>query len=149
MNTTVRFGPPKKLAVARILLADSDLASRLALNSLLSRAGYAVDTAATASEAIGKLDANEYQLVLADLKSESEDAGDALLSYARLKEFSPATALISSDLTATHVWEYVADSANTIVRMSQDNICHLLARIAELIGNRADRRFRQSLLRAS
>ena len=33
--------------VARILLADADLASRLALKTLLSTAGYAVDCAAS------------------------------------------------------------------------------------------------------
>ncbi len=96
---------PMKLGehkVARVLLADSDLASRLTLKSILSAAGYAVSGAATAAEAIGKLDESEYQLVLADLRTESAaDAGPELLAYARQKEFRPATALISSDLSET------------------------------------------------
>src|SRR5437870_2715994 len=112
---TVPLGTPKT-SVARILLADSDLASRLTLKSLLSTAGYAVDSAATASEAIGKLDTSEYQLVLADLKTESADAGATLLSYARQKEFSPATALISSDLSETPDHENTLGTAGSIVR---------------------------------
>jgi CheY-like chemotaxis protein len=148
LNGTVPFGTGKA-SVARILLAESDLASRLTLKSLLSAAGYAVDGAATASEAIGKLDTSEYQLVLADLKTESGEAGERLLSYARQKDFLPATALISSDLSETPEGGGASELAGSIVRMSHANISYLLARVAELIGNRADRRLRRSLLRAS
>src|SRR5271155_1630674 len=91
----------KRRRVARVLLADTALASRLALKTILSTAGYAVSGAATAAEAIGKLDEGEYQLVLADLRAESEEAGPRLLAYARQKEFRPATALIASDISET------------------------------------------------
>ena len=48
---------PKKRRprVARVLLADTALASRLALKTILSTAGYAVSGAATAAEARGAL----------------------------------------------------------------------------------------------
>jgi CheY-like chemotaxis protein len=139
----------RKAAVARILLADSDLASRLTLKSLLTKAGYAVDGAATASEAVGKLDTGEYQLVLADLRNEAGDAGEAVLSYARQKDFLPATALILSDLIATHTPDAGLVNGDSIVRMSHEDVCYLLATVADLIGNRADRRLRRSLRRAS
>ena len=90
---------PHHRKVAKVLLADSDLASRLTLKSLLGKAGYGVEGAASAAEAISKLDAHQYQLVLADLRTESEDAGPSLLAYARQKEYRPATALISSALS--------------------------------------------------
>src|SRR5580693_9904132 len=90
---------PHHRKVAKVLLADSDLASRLTLKSLLGKAGYAVAGAASAAEAISKLDAHQFQLVLADLRSESEEAGPSLLSYARQKEYRPATALIASDMS--------------------------------------------------
>src|SRR5580698_11209358 len=93
--------PKKRRRVARVLLADTALASRLALKTILSTAGYAVSGAATAAEAVGKLDEGEYQLVLADLRAESEEAGPRLLAYARQKEFRPATALIESDISET------------------------------------------------
>src|ERR1700691_5945034 len=91
----------RRKRVARVLLADTALASRLAIKTILSAAGYAVSGAATAAEAIGKLDEREYQLVLADLRAESDEAGPRLLAYARQKEFRPATALIASDLCET------------------------------------------------
>jgi CheY-like chemotaxis protein len=134
----------RRQRVARVLLADTALASRLALKSILSTAGYAVSGAATAAEAIGKLDEGEYQLVLADLRMESEDAGPHLLAYARQKEFRPATALISSDMSETGRESRPTQSHNSAVHISNENVYHLLDRVAELISQRADRRIRRA-----
>ncbi len=92
------FSPEEQRRVAKVLLVDSDLASRLTLKSVLGKAGYAVEGAASAAEAVFRLDAHEFQLVLADLRTESEEAGPSLLSYARHKEYRPATALITTDM---------------------------------------------------
>jgi CheY-like chemotaxis protein len=135
--------------VARILLADDDLASRLALKTLLSTAGYAVDGAASAAEAAARLDSEEYQLVLADLRAESDEAGPRLLAFARQKEYRPATALISSELSGCEKGKPAESAIESVVRVSDDTISHLLAGVAELIGSRADRRMQLALRRAS
>lgn len=132
--------------VARVLLADADLASRLALKSILMKAGYAVSGAATAAEAVNKLDEGEYQLVLADLRSESEEAGPRVLAYARQKEFRPATALIKADLSETSGEEREEGWPNSVVHISNENVFHLLDRVAELISHRADRRIKRALV---
>jgi len=129
---TVRRGQ----SVAHVLLADADLASRLALKTILSTAGYHVSGAASAAEAIGKLDHGEYQLVLADLRIESDDAGPRLLAYARQKEFRPATALISAEMSET----IFATCEDQSIHVSNDDVFHLLAGVASLISQRADRR---------
>ncbi|HWF09957.1 MAG TPA: response regulator [Bryobacteraceae bacterium] len=134
--------------MARVLLADTELQSRLALKSILSTAGYAVSGAATASEAIDKLDEGEYQLVLADLRSESEDAGPRLLAYARQKEFRPATALLASDLSESGGEPMTDRAANHAVHISNENLFYLLDRVAELISHRAGRRIQRTLVRA-
>lgn len=134
--------------VAHVLLADSDLASRLALITLLSTAGYAVDGAANVSEATTQLDSNEYQLVLADLRTESADSGAKLLAYARQKEFHPATALISSRLTEEDTAALTDTSGEHLVSMTQENVSELLSQVADLIGDRADRKIRRSVRRA-
>jgi len=134
----------RRQRVARVLLADTALASRLALKSILSAAGYAVSGAATAAEAIGKLDEGEYQLVLADLRMESEDAGPRLLAYARQKEFRPATALIASDISETGTVSRTDPSHHSADHISNENAYHLLDRVAELISQRADRRIRRA-----
>ena len=136
--------PPRKRPVARVLLADSELATRLTLKSILTAAGYAVDGAATAAEAVGKLDCHEYQLVLADLRSESHDAGHRLLAYARQKEFHPATALIASDMSETGLESPEHDRHERVVSISDENVSSLLALAAELISQRADRRIRRA-----
>ena len=125
--------------VARVLLADAGLASRLTLKSILSTAGYSVSGVATAAEARGELDSGEYQLVLADLRAESADAGPQMLAYARQKEFRPATALLASDLSATGTQPLDA-AARSSVHISHENISSLLSGVAEMIGRRADRR---------
>jgi CheY-like chemotaxis protein len=135
--------------VARILLADGDLASRLALKTLLSTAGYAVDGAASAAEAAARLDAQEYQLVLADLRAESDEAGPRLLAFARQKDYRPATALISSQLSGHEGGMPSASAVESVVAVSDDTVSHLLAGVAELIGSRADRRMQLALRRAS
>jgi CheY-like chemotaxis protein len=139
---------PRKRRVARVLLADADLASRLAVKTILSKAGYAVSGAATAAEAIGKLDANEYQLVLADLRSESDEAGPRVLAYARQKEFRPATALIASDLSQTG-GDAAADTVHSAVHISNENVSQLIERVADLISHRAGRRIERSFPKAS
>ena len=140
---------PRRRNVARVLLADTDLASRLTLETLLSTVGYAVDGAATAGEAIGKLDTDEYQLVLADLRTESAEAGPRLLAYARQKEFRPATALIFSRMIEMYGEALDSRSPDSVVRMSDENVSYLLAGVAELISNRAARRMREAVRKAS
>jgi CheY-like chemotaxis protein len=135
---------PKKRRqrVARVLLADTALTSRLALKSILSTAGYAVSGAATAAEAVGKLNEGE-------LRAESEEAGPRLLAYARQKDFRPATALIASDISETSGLARQGWSQNSAVHISNENVYHLLDRVAELISQRADRRIKRAYLRAS
>ena len=132
-RTQPRATTPQCRRVARLLLADSDPYSRVALETLLTTAGYAVDCAATSGEAAAKLDRDEYQLVLADLAGESEGSGHRLLAYARQKEFRPATALLTSRFL----------DGELTPEESEDNVLFLLGRVADLIGQRADRRMRR------
>lgn len=138
----------RRQRVARVLLADTALASRLALKTILSQAGYAVSGAATAAEAVNKLDEREYQLVLADLRAESEDAGPRLLAYARQKDFRPATALIASDISQTGGKTH-EEGSHSAVHISNENVYQLLDRVAELISQRADRRIKRAFAKAS
>jgi len=134
--------------VARVLVADSEPASRLAIKTILSTAGYAVSGAATGAEAAAKLDAREYQLVLADLRAESDEAGPRLLAYARQKDFHPATALLASDMRETESGEtaWFEETHHSSIHISNENVCDLLERVAGLISRRADRRMRRSSL---
>src|SRR5262245_26460461 len=85
------------LDLARVLLVHGDLAPRLALQTILRAGGYAVDVAANPAEALAKLDEGRYELVLSDTRFDSTNQlGRNILAYARVKEYRPATALISA-----------------------------------------------------
>jgi CheY-like chemotaxis protein len=140
-RSSIRKATPA--SVARVLLADDDLASRLTLKTILSTAGYQVDCAATASEAVGRLETGEYQLVLADLQAAPEDASGRLLSYARQKDYRPATARIISQMSELDPGEEGEDES--VVRIADDNISDLLELVADLISHRADRRMLRAM----
>jgi CheY-like chemotaxis protein len=143
VETTVLATPPVDFCaipdkrLARVLLADSSLPSRLAIKSILSKAGYAVTGAASAAEARTRLDESEYELVLADLRSESEEAGPRVLEYARQKCFRPATIAIEADLSDNFSYP------RQPVSVSNEDVCMLLDRVASVISQRADRRMRR------
>src|SRR6201996_2626372 len=89
--------PPKKeFELARVLLVDDDLTSRLTLKAVLEAGGYFVDSAASAAEAVGKMDERQYELVLSDLQMESPEAGLKVLAHARLMDYKPATAILTT-----------------------------------------------------
>ena len=133
-----RRGSGKRPVLAHILLADGDLASRLTLSTLLHAGGYAVDTVASASEAIDRLEKHEYQLVLADLRVESEDAGQKILAYARQKSYRPATALVTSFLWAEP--KSGPEGLEHQIAVDNEDVSKMLDRVAELIGLRVSRR---------
>jgi CheY-like chemotaxis protein len=113
----------------------------MALRDVLETAGYSVEGAASSGEAMALLDAREFQLVLADLRTESEEAGTRVLAYARQKDYRPATALIASDVNEPQ--------APQPLTLRREDVSSLLVQMANLIGQRADRRMREALLRAS
>src|SRR5438876_3133681 len=82
--------------LARVLLVDDDPTSRLTLQTVLEAGGYRVDAAASAAEAVGKLDEQEYELVLSDLQMESPRAGLKVLAHAKMMDYKPATALVTT-----------------------------------------------------
>src|SRR6516164_10938962 len=92
----MRHPRPLDYDLARVLLVDDDPTSRLTLKTVLEAGGYNVDSAASAAEAVGKLDEGEYELVLSDLQMESPRAGLKVIAHARIKEYKPATALIQT-----------------------------------------------------
>ncbi len=63
---------------ARILIADDESGIRFVLCELLTRDGHAVDEAASGEDAVSKLAANDYDIVLADLKMPPGSGMDVL-----------------------------------------------------------------------
>src|SRR5215469_13116344 len=96
MKKMCRDGYCTELELARVLLVDDDPASRLTLQTVLQAGGYRGDAAASAAEAVGKLDEQEYELVLSDLQMESPEAGLKVIAHARMMDYKPATAIVTT-----------------------------------------------------
>lgn len=126
--------------MARVLLADDDPAARLTLQTVLEAGGYHVDAAASAAEAVSLLDQSEYELVLTDLAMESPEAGLKVLAHARMKDYRPATALVTS-------WRAKSPKGGrgraSRMLVEAENVPELLGQVAHLIGTRASRRMRR------
>jgi DNA-binding NtrC family response regulator len=59
----------------RILLVDDEVAVLLTLKAVLEISGFDVDTAASAKEGKSRLKTHEYEMVITDMRMESDEAG--------------------------------------------------------------------------
>ena len=125
--------------LARVLLVDDDPTSRLTLQTVLTAGGYRVDAAASAAEAVGKLDEEEYELVLTDLQMESPEAGLKVLAHARMMDYKPATALFTTYTQSRH------RQTDQPVLVEPEDVPELLSRVAGLISERATRKVQRQL----
>ncbi len=126
--------------MARVLLVDDDPTSRLTLKTVLEAGGYNVDAAASAAEAVNKLDQREYELVLSDLQMESPEAGLKVLAHARLMDYKPATAIIT-----TYRNSRPGPSKKTSMLIKPEDVPGLLGKVADMISQRATRRLEREL----
>lgn len=132
-------GPNQRLDLARVLVVHGELTPRLALKTILQAGGYAVDVAATPAEALTKLDEGAYELVLSDARLGTGEASPDLLAYARVKDYRPATALITAnELSVPQRYSRKRQH----ISIYTENLPLLLGKVAELIGVRASRRYR-------
>jgi len=128
------------------LLVDSDVASRLTLQTVLQAGGYQVDAAASAAEAVGKLEKSEYELVLSDLEMESPEAGLKVLAHARMMEYKPATALITTYRDSKG--RAATGKAGGTVLIEPEDLPEFLSKVAELVSERATRKVERELRHA-
>jgi CheY-like chemotaxis protein len=136
--------------LARVLLVDDDPRSRLTLKTVLEMGGYNVDSAASAAEAVGKLQEGEYELVLSDLQMESPQAGLKVLAHAKMMEYKPATAIITTyQNSELSTGPELTPKKSGSVLISPEDIPGLLFKVADLISQRATRRLQRELRLAS
>ncbi len=131
----------KDLELARVLLVDDDIASRLTLKTVLEAGGYFVDSAASAAEAVGKLDERQYELVLSDLEMESPEAGLKVLAHARLMDYKPATAILTT-------YQNKRPDRRWPLLIKPEDLPGLLSKVADLISERAARIVERQLRQA-
>jgi DNA-binding response OmpR family regulator len=84
------------LAKRRVLLVDDEVTVLLTLKAVLEISGFDVDTAASAREARSKIKLHEYQMVITDMRMESDAAGRDVIQAARTATYHPAVALLTA-----------------------------------------------------
>jgi DNA-binding response OmpR family regulator len=80
----------------RILLVDDEVAVLLTMKAVLEISGFEVDTAASAKEGKSDLRKHEYQMVITDMRMESDEAGQEVIQAARNAPYQPAIALLTA-----------------------------------------------------
>jgi DNA-binding NtrC family response regulator len=79
----------------RILIVDDEKAMQLALKGLLSKEGYQVETAGSGEEALPKIDAGSFHLVITDLSMDGV-SGMQVLEHARKVDPDLAVIMITA-----------------------------------------------------
>jgi DNA-binding response OmpR family regulator len=84
------------VAKRRVLLVDDEVAILLTMKAVLEMNGFEVETAASAREARMKIKHDEYQMVMTDMRMESDAAGREVIQAARTAPYHPAVALLTA-----------------------------------------------------
>ncbi|MBV9082848.1 MAG: hypothetical protein JOZ62_09245 [Acidobacteriaceae bacterium] len=132
MYASERKAPASELELARVLLVNNDLTSRLALKAVLEAGGYMVDAAGSAAEAVDKLDNRQYELVVSDLQKDAPEVGLHVLAHARLMDYKPATAILT-------ISQHPRPDHEQAVLVKSEDVPDLLGTVADLISKRAAR----------
>ena len=89
----------------RILLVDDEIAILLTLRAILEMNGFEVDTAASAREAERKMKSGVFEMVITDMRMESETAGYNVIRLARRQPYDPATAILTAYPSLGNEWQ--------------------------------------------
>ena len=89
----------------RVLLVDDEVAVLLTMKAVLEISGFEVDTATSAREGRNKIRADEYQMVITDMRMESEAAGREVIQAARTAPYHPCVALLTAYPVENDDWQ--------------------------------------------
>lgn len=89
----------------RILLVDDEVAILLTLKTVLEISGYDVETATSAREGKSKIRLREYQMIITDMRMESDAAGREVIQAARVAPYHPAVALLTAFPVEDEEWQ--------------------------------------------
>jgi len=84
------------LAKRRVLLVDDEVTVLLTMKAVLEISGFDVDTAASAREGKSKIKLREYQMIITDMRMESDASGRDVILAARSAPYHPAVALLTA-----------------------------------------------------
>lgn len=125
----------------RILLVDDELAILLTLRAILEMNNFEVDTAASAREAEKKLMSASYEMVITDMRMESETSGYEVIRAARQQSYDPATAILTAYPSIDEEWQ--SRGAQSLL-VKPVNTQELLRQIETLLASHSEHKSKQS-----
>lgn len=122
-------------ALAKILLIDGNDTSRMTVKAVLEAGGYDVTCATTTVDSVDRLNETSFELVLCHAQDANTEIDPAILSFARFKDYEPATAILHTVQCSQEAEDDGVLRHEILVE--PQNIPDLLEHIANLIGSRA------------
>jgi len=119
----------------RILLVDDELAILLTLKAILEMNGFDVETASSAREAKQKLSNGLFEMVITDMRMETETAGFEVIRAARSQSYNPATAILTAYPNLGSDWK--TEGAESLL-VKPMNTTDLLRQIEALLVTHQD-----------
>ena len=74
---------------ARVLFVDDEPSILITFQAILAHHGFEVETASSGEEAMQKLQAEIFQVVITDLRMETPDAGRDVIRCAKAQQYKP------------------------------------------------------------
>ena len=130
----------------RILLVDDELTILLTLKAVLEISGFEVETAASAREAKSKIKANQYQMVITDMRMENESAGLEVVRAAKKAAYQPAIAMLTAFPLPGSEW---SDQGADKMLVKPMNTHDLLTQLEALLVSHQDKKRKAGLLQAN
>ena len=129
----------------RVLLVDDEIPVLLTMKAVLEISGFDVDTATSAREGKNRIKKNEYQMVITDMRMESDAAGREVIQAARSAPYHPAVALLTAFPTSDEDWQDMGADKMLVKPMQT---AQLIQQLAKLLDNHAAKLSRLSLAAA-
>ena len=121
----------------RILLVDDEVTVLLTLKAVLEISGFDVETAASAREGRAKIKHHEFDMVITDMRMESEAAGAEVVHAARVAPYHPAVALLTAFPVEEGDWDSGVAPDKVLVKATQTRV--LLGQLEKMLAARAEK----------
>lgn len=126
----------------RVLLVDDEVPVLLTMKAVLEISGFDVDTATSAREGKLRIKKNEYQMIITDMRMESDAAGREVIHAARTAPYHPAVALLTAHPLADDDWQDMGADKMLVKPMQT---AQLLKQLEKLLENHSAKLSRLSV----
>ncbi len=118
----------------RVLLVDDEVPVLLTMKAVLEISGFDVDTATSAREGMLRIKKNQYEMIITDMRMESDVSGREVVQAARTAAYHPAVALLTAYPVADEDWQDMGADKMLVKPMQT---AQLIKQLEKLLVNHA------------